>query len=128
MKIALKRIRCGFTLVELLVVMAIVATLLSLVAPKYFASIDRSKEVALKTNLRLIRDALDKHYADTGHYPDRLDRLVKQRYLREVPIDPVTERSDTWVPIEHPNRLPGIYDIRSGASGMTTDGVDFGTL
>jgi general secretion pathway protein G len=115
--------RPGFTLIELLVVMAILATLLALVAPRYFESVDRSKEVALRTNLRMLREAIDKHWADTGQLPDTLPRLVERRYLRAVPLDPVTDATDTWVVQAHPDgRTPGIYDVRSGAEGKARDG------
>lgn len=113
----------GFTLVEVLVVMAVVALLLSLVAPRYFASVDQAREAALKSNLRSMRDAIDKHVADTGKYPASLDVLVKGRYLREVPIDPITERTDTWSVVAHPDRLTqGVYDVRSGAAGVASKG------
>lgn len=113
----------GFTLIELLVVMAILALLLAISAPRYFESVDKAKEVALQTNLRVLRDALDKFHADTGGYPVELQQLATQRYLRAVPIDPVTDRSDSWVAVPHPDgRTPGIYDIRSGAEGQGRDG------
>ena len=81
----------GFTLIELLVVLAIVATLLSLVAPHYLGSVDRAKEVVLKENLATLRSTIDKYYADTGRYPETLQELVQQRYLRAVPEDPVAQ-------------------------------------
>lgn len=115
----------GFTLVELLVVMAIVATLLSMVAPRYFHSIDRSKEAALRANLRTLRAAIDQHFADTGHYPEQLEKLVSGRYLRSLPIDPITERVDGWQAIDHPAGLPGVYDVRSGADGQGLDGTPY---
>ena len=97
------RIR-AFTLIELLVVLAIIATLLSLVAPRYFKSIDRSKEVVLKENLFTLRDALDKYYDDKGRYPNVLEELVAGRYLRQVPIDPITESSTSWIVDADPER------------------------
>ncbi len=106
----------GFTLIELLVVMAIVALLLSIAAPRYFAHLDRARDNSLKQTLTVMRDAIDKYAADTGHFPETLDDLVDKRYLRAVPEDPITERSDTWV-VEPPpdTELDGIYDVRSGA-------------
>lgn len=116
----------GFTLIELLVVMAILATLLTLVAPRYFDSLERAKETALRTDLRLMREAIDKHRADTGRLPEALDSLVQARYLRAVPVDPVTDRSDTWVLVSAPDGLtPGLYDVRSGAPGSSRDGTAF---
>lgn len=116
----------GFTLIEVLVVMAILATLLSIVAPRYFDSLDRAKEAALKTDLRLLREAIDKHRADTGRLPSSLDSLVQAKYLRAVPEDPFTERADSWVVVPSQDvSLPGVADVRSGAAGAARDGSAF---
>jgi type II secretion system protein G len=116
----------GFTLIELLVVMAILATLLSIVAPRYFDSLDRAKEAALKTDLRLMREAIDKHRADTGRLPASLDALVQAKYLRSVPEDPFTQRFDSWVIVPSQDvNLPGVADVRSGAEGASRDGSAF---
>lgn len=118
--------RRGFTLIELLVVMAILATLLSIVAPRYFDSLDRAKEAALKTDLRLMREAIDKHKADTGRLPASLEALVQAKYLRAVPEDPFTERVNSWVVVPSQDlSLPGIADVRSGAEGAARDGSAF---
>ena len=116
----------GFTLIELLVVLAILALLLSVAAPRYFGSIDRSKETVLKQNLFQIRDALDKYFADTGKYPDTLDELVEHHYLRAPPLDPVTDSTRTWivVPPQDPGK-GGVYDIKSGAPGNARDGTPY---
>jgi len=117
------RYSAAFTLIELLVVMAILATLLSIAAPRYFDSLERSKEAALRTDLRLLREAIDKHRADTGQLPDSLQRLVERRYIRAVPVDPVTDRANDWVVVAHPDGVtPGVYDVRSGAPGLARDG------
>ena len=117
----------GFTLIELLVVFAIIATLLSLVAPRYFQSIDRSKEAALQENLATLRQALDKYQDDTGKYPNTLEDLVKARYLRKVPLDPVTESVDTWVIVSPPDsKKGGIFNVKSGAAGNSTSGKPYG--
>lgn len=124
----------GFTLIELLVVMAIVALLLTLAAPRYFQSVQRSREAVLKENLHLMRDAIDKHYADTGKYPATLDELVTKKYLRRVPLDPITESTTTWVIVEPPGDKPGttqqrgVYDVRSGAEGKSLTGTPYGEL
>lgn len=113
----------GFTLVELLVVLAILATLLAIVAPRYFDSLRRADEAALRTTLRITREAIDKHRADTGRYPASLESLVQTRYLRSLPLDPVTGEGATWVLAAHPDgKTPGIYDLRSGAEGLAQDG------
>ena len=120
--------RLGFTLIELLVVMAIIATLLTIAVPRYFGSLDRSKEAVLKENLYQIRDAISKYYADKGKYPESLDSIVADKYLRKVPVDPITESAATWVAVapEDPQK-GGVYDVKSGAQGKATNGTEFAT-
>ena len=114
----------GFTLVELLVVLAIVAVLLSIAAPRYTGSVDRAKEAVLRENLASLRDALDKHYSDTGHYPSKLEELVTKRYLRRIPLDPVTDSPVSWVLVPPPDPdKGGIADVRSGAREKARDGT-----
>ncbi len=113
----------GFTLIELLVVMAIIATLLSIVAPRYFNSIEKAKETVLRQDLSIMRDAIDKFNADMGSYPITLDELVERRYLRNIPIDPMTESNETWLEVPPFNDdEEGVYDIQSGARGQALDG------
>ncbi|MCK2125437.1 type II secretion system GspH family protein [Thauera aromatica] len=121
------RPREGFTLIELLVVMTIIATLLTLAVPRYFTSVERSKEAVLRTDLNVMREAIDKYYGDKGKYPDTLDDLVSQRYLRALPRDPITDSRETWVviPPEDPS-LGGVYDVRSGAPGDSLEGEAYG--
>ena len=84
---------------------------------------DQAREVVLRQNLRGLRDVLDKFYGDRGRYPGELQELVGENYLRELPVDPVTERSVTWVPLAPPPGRPGaVGDVRSGAPGKATDG------
>ncbi len=113
----------GFTLIELLVVMAIIATLLSIVVPRYFNSLDRSKEVVLRQDLSIMRDAIDKFYSDTGKYPSELIELVEKRYLRAIPVDPLTESAATWVAVPPPRDGGGVYDVRSGSPEQAKDGT-----
>ncbi|TFW34411.1 type II secretion system protein [Massilia horti] len=113
----------GFTLIELLVALAIIATLLSLAAPRYLGNVERAKEATLKENLATLRDVLDKHFADKGTYPQALDELVERRYLRRIPDDPFTESNRTWILIPPPDpKLGGIYDVHSGTTGLARDG------
>lgn len=114
----------GFTLMELMVVMAIIATLLTLALPRYFHSVDRSREAVLRQDLQIMRDAIDKFLADRGRYPLTLDELADRRYLRKVPPDPITESPDTWVVVPPPTgeTREGVYDVRSGAPGKSLDG------
>ena len=118
--------KSGFTLVELLVVLAILALLLTLAVPRYFNGIERAKEATLRHDLNTLRESIDKYYADTGKYPTALDDLVARKYIRKLPIDPITEDSETWVLIAPEPPLEGdIYDIRSGAQGTAKDGSKY---
>ena len=116
----------GFTLIELLVVLAVIATLLTLAVPRYFGSIDKSKEAVLRENLNQMRDAISRYYADKGKYPESLDALAAEKYLRKVPVDPMTETAATWivVPPSDPQKT-GVYDVRSGAQGKGIDGTEY---
>jgi general secretion pathway protein G len=116
----------GFTLIELLVVLGIVALMLTLAVPRYFPSIDKSKEVVLADNLRNLRAVIDQYYGDTGRYPDSLDQLVEKKYLRELPVDPITDSAGSWiiVPPEDGSK-GGVYNIRSGAPGNDRSGKPY---
>jgi general secretion pathway protein G len=117
------RRRSGFTLIELLVVLAIIAVLLTLAVPRYFGSLDRSKEAVLREDLFQLRDAIAKYYGDKGKYPETLEALATEKYLRKVPVDPITESAATWVVVapEDPQK-GGVYDVKSGAQGKSSDG------
>lgn len=114
----------GFTLIELLVVLGIVALLLTLAVPRFFPSVDKTKETILLDNLRNTRAVIDQYHADTGRYPDSLEQLVEKKYLARVPVDPITESETTWVlvPPEEGGAPGAVYDIRSGAPGNGRDG------
>jgi general secretion pathway protein G len=116
----------GFTLIELLVALTIIALLLSLVVPRYFTSLSRADEAVLKENLFLMRDAIDKHFADTGKYPASLDELASKKYLRTIPSDPLTQSQVSWivVPPSDP-QLGSVYDIKSGAKGNDRTGKPY---
>ena len=110
--------RKGFTLVELMVVLTIIALLISIVAPDYVGRTRRAEEAVLKQNLATMRDALDKHYADAGKYPTSLDDLVAKRYLRSIPKDPFTDSASTWVPVPPQDARKGnVWDVHSAAKG-----------
>ena len=115
--------RKGFTLIELLVVMTVIALLLTLAVPRYFGSLDKSREAVLKENLYQLRDAIGKYYGDKGRYPDTLDALAAEKYLRKVPVDPMTESATSWVVVapDDPQK-GGVYDVKSGAQGKSNDG------
>ena len=113
----------GFTLIEMLVVMAALGLLLAISAPRYAEHVDRAREVVLKQNLANVRDAIDKFRADRSRYPSDLNELVQQRYLRQLPLDPVTDRTDSWVAVPPPGQTSGgLADVRSGAAGTAHDG------
>jgi general secretion pathway protein G len=116
----------GFTLIELLVVLSIIALLLTLAMPRYFGSVDKSKEAVLRENLNQMRDAISRYYADKGKYPDSLDALAADKYLRKVPLDPITESAATWIVVQ-PDDLQkgGVSDVRSGAQGKTKEGFEY---
>lgn len=121
--------KAGFTLIELLVVLAIVALLLTLAMPRYFQSIETSKETILIENLRITRETIDKFYLDTGRYPESLEELVEKKYLRSVPVDPITDSATTWLTTPPDETYRGhVYDLHSGAPGNTRDGKPFAGL
>lgn len=116
----------GFTLLELLVVLTIIGTLLSLAAPRYFRSIETTKEAVLRENLTTLRSTLDRYYADIGVYPATLDDLVAKRYLRRIPDDPLTGSAATWLVVAAADKDKGVVaDVKSGAPGKGHDGSDY---
>lgn len=116
----------GFTLIELLVVMAIIATLMTIAVPRYFNSLELSRETTLRQSLSVMREALDHYYGDTGRYPDSIEDMVTQRYLRSLPLDPITERTDMWVLVPPPDGVAGgVADVKSGATGRARDGSQY---
>ena len=113
----------GFSMIELMVALAILATILSLAVPRYFGNIDAAKESVLREDLYLMRDAIDKHFADHGKYPDKLDDLVTKRYLRKIPVDPFTLSSNSWVAVAPADAALGaVYDVRTSAPNKARDG------
>ena len=116
----------GFTLVELLVVMAIIATLLTIAVPRYFRSLERSREAVLKQDLTTLRESIDKFYGDTGKYPQTLAALVEKHYLRSIPVDPIAKTADKWIVVNSDDPEDnGVKDVRSGAEGMAEDGLPY---
>lgn len=116
----------GFTLIELLVVMAIIATLLTIAVPRYFTSLEHSREAVLQQDLAAMRQSLDKYYGDKGKYPDSLEELVSSKYLRSVPVDPITDSNVSWVVVAPQNADMGaVYDIKSGAEGTASNGTAY---
>lgn len=116
----------GFSMIELMVAMAILATILSLAVPRYFSNLDTAREAVLRQDLYILRDAIDKFYSDTGKYPETLNDLVTRRYVRALPIDPYTQSALTWV-IEPPAdaSMGAVFDVHSSAPNKARDGTWF---
>ena len=121
-----RRAARGFTLIELLVVMLIIGTLLSIAVPRYYRTLAHARETVLQQDLAILREAIDKYYADLGQYPDTLTALADKRYLRSVPVDPYTKAADTWtlVQSDDPDH-PGIKDVHSGSAEIAGNGTPF---
>ena len=117
----------GYSLVELMIVVAIIGILVALAVPSFQRSAVKAREAALKQNLQTIRTVLDQHYADKGFYPPTLETLVEAGYLRQIPIDPFTETVDAWVIEfeENPDEEGGIFDVHSGSEAMSTNGTSY---
>lgn len=109
----------GFTIVELLVVLSVIALLLSIITPRYLNKVEEGKEIALKQNLSTIRRSIDQYYSDQGVYPESLTKLIEKRYLRSIPIDPMAEKSG-WTIIKD-KEVGGIYDIKSTSQDIASD-------
>ena len=118
----------GWTLIELLVVLSLILILTSLALTQYRNSVKLAKEAALRSDLFLMRDAIDQYYADKGKYPEALDTLVTERYLRAIPKDPITLGADTWQTVQAEpdagavSTTAGIYDVKSGSADTAIDG------
>ena len=120
----------GFTLVELLIVMSIILVLSAMSLAQYRSSVTIAKEAALRSDLFFMRDAIDQYFADKGKYPESLQTLVSENYIRAIPKDPITNSTDTWQTTAAEPQPgagtaatdPGIYDVKSGAGETAIDG------
>ncbi len=122
----------GFTLIELLIVMTIIGILAAITVPSYKRYTIKAREAVLMEDLYVMRQAIDAYFADKAKYPDSLEELAEQKYLRDVPRDPFTERTDSWVVVP-PEPLPdsgdlaegGVFDVRSGSNLVGLNGVPY---
>ena len=123
--------RAGMTLIELMIVLTIIITVISIAVPLYQKAIIRSKEAVLRNNLFTLRTLIDEYTFDKEKAPQSLEDLVSEGYLREMPMDPFTRRRDSWKPIMEEamqsvsQREPGIFDVHSGADGKSLDGTPY---
>jgi general secretion pathway protein G len=123
--------QAGFTLIELMIVMALISVLAGMGVVQYRNSVQHTQESVLRTDLFRMRDAIDQYYADKNKYPASLETLVSDGYMRRIPEDPITHSAETWqtVPAEadpaNPTAEPGIYDVKSGAQGTALNGSSF---
>ena len=129
--VELKSRASGFTIIELLVVLALISILATMGLAQYRNGVVHAREAVLKTDLFDLRDAIDQYYADKGTYPSTLDALVSDGYVRRIPVDPFTSAADTWqaVPSEpdpnNPAAPVGIYDVKSGSDQTALDGTKY---
>jgi len=121
--------QAGLTLLEMLVVLVLIGMLVTLALPRYFTHIDRTREIVLRENLFVLRQNLDRFYGDNARYPMDLQELVTKRYIRAIPLDPITESNATWVVVAPPPPTAGaVADVRSGAPGKASDGRPYKDL
>lgn len=126
-----RRHRSGYTLVEVLIVLSIISLMVALAMPRYVERLEDAREAALRENLKVVRTAIDRFHGDLGRYPEALAELVDRRYLRDIPVDPVTNKSDTWLEVPASEQEPGasgLGDVRSGAEGFTRKGRAYAEL
>jgi len=118
----------GFTLIELLIVIAIIGIIAGIAVAQMQTAPRKAKEAVLKEDLYALRDTIDQYFADKGKYPESLDTLVQEGYLRKVPVDPITTSSESWQVVhaeasdEDTQDAGGIIDVKSGADGTALDG------
>jgi general secretion pathway protein G len=123
----------GFTLLELMIVMIVIGILAAIAIPAYTAAIRNAREAVLREDLHVMRAAIDSYTVDKAKGPQSLSDLVESGYLKEMPPDPFTHRTDTWIPSQDDSLMtvdqtePGITDVHSGAQITAADGTGYNT-
>jgi general secretion pathway protein G len=123
----------GFTLIELMIVLAIIATLAAIAIPSYINAVKHAREASLREDLFVMRQAIDSYTVDKEKAPQSLDDLVQSGYLKQMPVDPITGRDDTWMPdtsdtlMDIDQTAGGINNVHSGSQGIATDGSSYNT-
>ncbi len=122
-----RHVQQGFTIVELLIVLLFVALLASITTPLLMSPMERAEESVLKEDLYVIRKAIDDYYSDHGRYPVGLDELVEKRYIRRIPIDPMTNSASSWVGVRstEDQNIEGIFDVHSGTDKKNREGQSY---
>jgi general secretion pathway protein G len=116
----------GFTLIEMMTVIAIIGILATIATPSFLRSITRAREASLRNSLFVLRDVIDQYYADNGDYPETLEVLIEKKYIRTVPMDPFTGSTETWILIAPEGEgLSGIYDVHSGSDKISLYGMPY---
>lgn len=121
-----KKYARGFTLIEMMIVVAIISILATMAVPGFQRQLVRAKETSLRRSLFVMRDTIDQHFADHGRYPDALQDLADKKYVRQLPMDPFTGRHDTWIAIPPEDFAAGnVYDVHSGSNKVGLEGVPY---
>jgi len=118
--------RQGYTLIEMMIVISIISILATMAMPSFQKSLVRAKETNLRRTLFIMRDTIDQYFADHGRYPDSLQELETEKYVRQIPMDPLTGRTDTWITIPPEGFAEGtVYDVHSGSNKVGLDGTPY---
>ena len=118
--------RKGYTLIEMMIVISIISILATMAMPSFQRSLIRAKETNLRRTLFIMRDTIDQYYADNGRYPDSLQDLETGKYIRQIPMDPFTGSSDTWITIPPEGFAEGtVYDVHSGSNKVSLEGTPY---